>query len=126
MTLTPPPVSGLQLVASTGPAGVALQNATPTFLSWTAPNDGQMHRFFVVSSINVVATETGGNIQVAFNDPSGAADSFAQHGPNLAAGTARSGPLGGVCQAGGTVTVRQSTALTLGGPSTFWADIWAE
>jgi len=115
---------GLALAATTGAAGVALQNGTPTFLTWTAPNDGQMHRFHVVSSLDVTVAETGGNVQVAFTLPDGSAGTFAQHGPNLAVSTNRSGPTGSTVQAGTTVTVRQSTALTLGAAQ-MWAELWA-
>jgi len=125
MTLTPPPVTGIALQASTGQAGVALQNGTPTFLTWNVPNDGQLHRFYVVSSLDVTVAETGGNVQVSFTLPDGSAGTFAQHGPNLAVSTNRSGPLGATVQPGSTVTIRQSTALTAG-TAQMWADLWGE
>ena len=50
----------MQLVATTGVNGFALQNGTPTILTWTPPNDGQVHRVLLIAQENVTVAETGG------------------------------------------------------------------
>jgi len=120
--------SGLALVATTGPNGFAKQNATPQILSWTAPNDGNLHRFMIVATESVTSTETGGQITNSYSAPGGggiitvpifAAGSGA--GPNqgnLGERQAQSIP------AGSTVSIQQATALTAGGPTIVYAEIW--
>ena len=54
-----------RLVATTGVNGFMLQNATPNILSWTAPNDGNMHRLIVFATLHVTSSETGGKVLVA-------------------------------------------------------------
>lgn len=50
------------VLATTGPNGFALQNATPIILSWTAPADGQWHLVSMPGNINVTSPMTGGGI----------------------------------------------------------------
>lgn len=55
---------GMVLQATTGVNGFALQNGTPTIISWTAPNDGNSHRATIYALLIVTVTEVGGAIQI--------------------------------------------------------------
>lgn len=118
------PTGGLQLVAATPNAGFALQNATPTILSWTAPNDGQKHHFLVYCTIVVAVTEVGGAVGLTsvLGGQSGSPqiNAGAAAGPALVNGNYRAG----ICDPGSTVSIAQTSALT-GGTATLWAAIWA-
>jgi hypothetical protein len=119
----------LGLLASTfplsGTAGFALQNGTPNILTWTAPNDGALHRVALFAVKHVTSTETGGVIAVTYTLPDGTAS--AAH--TLLGGSQASGdlvPSGAflvLVEANTTVTVKQNSALT-GGASIMWAEIW--
>lgn len=116
--------SGLVLVATTGASGFALQNATPTILTWTAPNDGKMHWAFVSAYLHASSGMTGGELGNGFTDPQGNAvldnvfvpgsqpSGYSQWQTNLVP-----------AQAGTAVTVYQATALTVGA-ALAWAGIW--
>lgn len=125
MTLQPfavAPVMGL--VAATPAAGFALQNATPGILSWTAPNDGKLHRFAVVSSIDVTSGETGGLVIVTYQPPAGGFTPAQQvFAGGLGAGTAPGATIEGIAGPGTTVFVNQTSALTAGA-ALVWAEIW--
>lgn len=56
--------SGLAVVARTPAAGIALVNGTPNLLTWTTPNDGQIHTFMVSGGSNTTVAATGGAIQI--------------------------------------------------------------
>jgi len=117
-------LGGLGLQATTGTAGFALQDATPTILTWTAPNDGNMHRVMVFATVTVGSTETGGAIQLHFTLPDGSTGSL-----TLTAGGTATGHYGvnspGVVtvEANTAVSVVQSSALT-GGSATIFAELW--
>ena len=124
MAIIPNPVTVLAKQAATPVAGFALVNATPTILSWSVPNDGQMHRFAVYGYIIVSSLETGGQINVNFTDMSGVVRARDAMDANQAAGWLDLFFHGlWPCQAGSTVTVTQQSALT-GGAATLWAEIW--
>lgn len=122
MPLFPNPAA-LGPVATTGVNGFALQNATPTILTWVVPNDGQMHRFAVFGGVNVTSGETGGAIGVTYKYPDGTSSTDSLVNGGLSSGhqlyNARLAPV----QAGATVTVNQTSALT-GGTASTWAEIW--
>ena len=115
----------LNLQATTGEAGFALQDATPVILSWTAPNDGNLHRTTVASIISISAAITGGQIRVEAYPPDGAglASSTIYTGTN--------GPFSAFATftpvftigPGTTVQVVQTSAVTAGA-ATLWAEIW--
>jgi len=126
MATNPSAVSpGLVLQAATAVAGFALQNATPTVISWTAPNDGRQHRVTVIYTLHVTVAETGGAVVTNFTAPdAGVGQSTAFAG---GAGTGvfiPNGPQMAVVGAGTTVSVAQSSALTVGA-ALLWAEIWA-
>lgn len=114
---------GLQKVADAGINGFALQNGTPNILTWTAPNDGVPHRVTVFGGVRCSNAETGGVIQINATDLAGG-------------GIARQLDAGGhgvgsfvftasliLVQPGTTVTVQQSSALTVGAATAF-AEMW--
>ena len=129
MSLQPfAPATTLILQVSTGPAGVALVNGTPTIISWTAPNDGNLHRFVFQGSRNVTVSETGGAIALTYtvNGASGGAQSLTVAAGNTAAPSNASlsnSGFGATIAPGTTVSVVQSGALTLGA-CTVYAEIW--
>ena len=56
-------------VASTGVDGFALQNGTPTILSWTAPSTGGLRTAQVSGYLDVTSQETGGTLLVVLKNP---------------------------------------------------------
>ena len=132
VTVTPPgyndphnwaPASAFQLVAATPQAGFALVNGTPNIISWTAPNDNQNHVVLVFGSLHVTTAETGGAISLNYAPPSGATSATLSAGGS-GGGTFPFGSLPVVVGPGTTVSVQQSSALTLGA-ATAWSEIWA-
>lgn len=118
------PVLGLLATTqtATGTTGFALQNATPTILTWTAPNDGNLHRVICIVNGYVSSAETGGAVTLNTVLPNGQAAT-----PNILAGGAGTGPLAGsalrIVGAGQPVTLAQSSALTAG-TAVIWAELW--
>ena len=110
--------------ATTGVAGFALQNGTPTIMTWSVPNDGKMHHGMVFATLDVTSTETGGAVTLTVTDPGGGLGTH-----TLLAGGASSGsstipsafPF--AAEAGSSVIVAQSSALT-GGAATLYGSIW--
>jgi len=118
---------GMILLATTGASGYTLVNGTGTIISWTAPNDGNLHRFFIASGLAVTTTEVGGNILVQCEGPGGTGGTL---GFNLY-GSGNAGPAYDsaahtniiILGAGQTVTISQSAALT-SGAAVLFAEIW--
>lgn len=115
------PVMGLLI--ATVPAGFGLQNATPNILSWLAPADGQLHRVSVAGTLFAAAPETGGNVNLLYTDPGGDANSTPVWAGGLNGANAPTAKMV-VVKAGTTVTLQQIVALSAGGPSTVWAELW--
>lgn len=116
---------GLPVIqAATGTSGYTLVNSTGTILSWTAPNDGLLHRAAVSGSLFASALETGGNISLLYTDPGGNANSTPVWAGGLNGANAGTAKFVSV-KAGSTVTLQQTVALSAGGPSTLWAELWA-
>lgn len=119
----------LRLVASTGLNGANLQNGTPTLLQWTAPNDGQLHRFMVVGQLHVTSAETGGQVSVQYFAPFPGATAHTSQLFAAGLGTDTGGQLLGFVPAitvapGSVVSILQVSALTAGA-AVLWAEIWA-
>lgn len=112
--------------ATTGAAGYALVNGTGTIISWTAPDDGQLHRASLWMMKNVASGETGGKINYSWTLPDGTAAGYtADNGGNSAGLIYMYAQPWNVMVKGGTaVTITQVTALSAGA-STLWAEIWA-
>jgi hypothetical protein len=114
----------LALQASTGVAGFALQDATPTIISWTAPNDGNLHRVEIFASENVTSALTGGTISGSIVSPAGGSPAQPQViAANQGTGNHVGTVTGGIVEPGSTVSVIQSSAVTVGA-GTVWAEIW--
>ena len=109
--------------ADTGDAGVALVNGTPVIITWTAPNDGNLHAFTVIGGTHVTLAETGGAIHAAWTTPDGAAASAGTDPGGRAAGGQGWTSVSGTTGPGETLTVSQSSALTAGA-ATAWAQIY--
>lgn len=112
-------------VASTGTAGYTLVNGTGNILTWTAPNDGQMHRVLILGEIKVISAQTGGAIVCTFTYP----DASASPSASINTGGAGTGYHGlnnptFLVAPGTTVTLQQSTAQTAGA-AVGWFEIWA-
>jgi hypothetical protein len=121
--------SVLSLQATTGLAGYTMVNATGTILTWAVPNDGKMHRFFLILYLKVTSAQTGGAIGIAFTDPSNTAQNFGINGGGNNAGTDGWGngftnwfaiPL----YPGSTFSLQQTSAQSAGA-ATLWAELWA-
>jgi hypothetical protein len=119
--------AGMTLLATTGLSGFALVNGTPTIISWTAPNDGQLHRVEVFASVLVTSTETGGILRVTWMGPGASTAQATQLlGASNAASTASYAPNASMTftiQPNTTVSVVQGSALTVGS-ATAYAEIW--
>lgn len=113
------------LVAATPAAGTPLVNGTPSILTWTAPNDGQVHEFELVATLAVASLETGGAVGLTFTFPGGGAAAPAVFTAGQAVGSFN-GSVGAkrLVAPGTTVTLAQTSALT-GGAATLFAQIWA-
>ena len=115
----------LVLQATTGVAGFALQNATPTIISWTAPNDGQMHRFQLFAVVHVSSNETGGAIATQWTAPGGQSGLSTPFAGGSGSGLVlTAADRVNLVEPGTTVSLVQSTALS-GGAAVVWAEIWA-
>lgn len=126
--LVPPyvPAAGSwSLLAGTPAGGYALQHGTPTLLSYTFPNDGNLHRAVVIANQTVSSVTTGGSVSVSWTAPDGTAGDWVALSQLNYTGwddsVSPTPPL--LVKAGTTITVRQSTALTAGA-ATVWAEIW--
>jgi hypothetical protein len=110
-------------VATSGGAGDALTGGTPTFLTWTAPNDGAIHQFNLICSLLVTSAQTGGAVTTTFTDPGGTAAAPVNFAGGLGAGETIS-QLSRAVKANTTVTVAQSSAQTEGA-ATFYGTLCA-
>jgi hypothetical protein len=115
----------LRLVATTGVDGFALQNGTPTILSWTPPDDGNVHRVMCQVVLSVTSAETGGQVNLTTYTPDLA---YSYVWTLLTAGFGAGAYVPGVppmvpVPPGQAVTIAQATALTAGA-ATLWAEIW--
>lgn len=117
------PLPALELQAATPESGYALINGTGTVISWTAPNDGNMHRFQIVGALIVTSAETGGEVEILFTPPGGTQQSKVFASPNVAPGTYNTTIQAGTIGPGTTVLLSQATALTAGAASVT-GEIW--
>ena len=116
-------LQGLGLQAgSTAPAGFALQNATPTIVSFVVPNDGKTHWCLAMAGEHCTVATTGGAVSLNYVLPDGFAVGHTLLAPTVAAGdnSGMQNTLLIPVQAGSTVSISQSTAMTAGA-----ALVWA-
>lgn len=112
----------LALQAATPVAGYGLVNSIGNVITWAAPNDGQLHRFMAIVTLDVTVATTGGQIQVNCTLPDGSNGSQQVIAPTQATGVKENSLLA-IVQAGATVAVRQNSAMSAG-TATLWAEIW--
>lgn len=113
----------LALQAATPAAGFALQNATPTVLSWTAPADGLLHRVAVFAALDVTVATTGGALFVGYHDPAGTFTEHQLYAAAQAVGSPAPASYNIMVQAGQSVQILQTSAMTAGAAA-LWAEIW--
>lgn len=117
-------LGGFVKQSATPAAGTGKINGTQTFATWTAPNDGAQHQFQVIMTQHVtVATEVGGACVLSYTLPDGGATSRTPFAGGSAAGVSNQFNAD-VLQAGQTVSFAQTSALTSGGPTQVWCEIW--
>ena len=118
----------MTLVATTAATGFALQNGTPTILSWTAPDDGKMHRVDVVGYAHVTTAMTGGEVDVNYTPPDGTVTYYVALNSGDGTGNQLFSSSGGgvsfLVKANTTVSLAQFAALTAGA-ATVYAQMWA-
>jgi hypothetical protein len=118
--------AGMTLLASTGASGSALANGTGVILTWTAPNDGNLHRIILTGALNVTVNETGGQIGVHYTDVSGSAQDQVLLSGALTTGVTNFNNVGRqllMIKPGVTVSINQDSALPAGAAVLF-AEIW--
>jgi hypothetical protein len=113
---------GLARQAATPAAGFPLQNGSPFILTWTAPNDGQLHRATVFASLAVGVAETGGQLNIEMNTPGGFVQLLLLAGTNGPGAYVVTSP-DVIVGPGQQVTVAQVTPLTAGA-AIVYAEIW--
>ena len=112
--------------AATPVAGVALVNATPNILTWTAPSDGALHRVSILATLDVTSGATAGALGVTITAPDGTSGTLSLFaGGHTAALYGPAAPMDLIVQSGSTVTVAQTSGLS-GGAATVWAEIWGQ
>jgi hypothetical protein len=104
------------IVARTPLAGFPLVNGTPNIITWTSPNDGNLHSV-IVSGIAIVASAATGGAVVMRYTTNGVAQAQAFTAANLAAN--QSGSVVFSCDPNTTAHLDQQTALTVGAVTIF-------
>jgi hypothetical protein len=97
-------------------------NGALTLLTWTAPNDGELHPVIIRGKIVVTVNQTGGGTTITWTGGSNA-----WIGESLAIGTYQGtgyNATGVELGPGETVTVEQTAAQTAG-TATFYGELWA-
>lgn len=119
--------TGMTLLAATPAAGYNLVNGTGNIISWTAPNDGLLHRVLVFAVLHVTSSETGGQISVSADIPDGTSAAKNLFSAGQVTGMywpiTFSYPQQQLVQANTAVTVLQNSALTAGA-AVMWAELW--
>ena len=116
----------LEQVAATPAAGVALTGATPTFLTWTSPNDGNLHLVILFMGLQVTTLQVGGAVSFNWTEPSttgGTPETVVLFAGGLAVGQNWTTQLH-IVPPNTTVTYTQSSAQTSGAAQT-WASLLA-
>lgn len=111
--------SSLAPIARTVTGGFALQNGTPGILTFTTPNDGQMHAYDVAAVLNVTTLEVGGAVTLQWH-AGGLSYTQTMFASALAVGTYTFSQ-NIVCDPNTVVQVQQTAALTSGAASTLAA-----
>jgi hypothetical protein len=116
--------TGMTQLAATAVAGYTFINGTGTIISWTAPNDGLLHRVSMYGYTHATATMTGGQVNFTFTDPSGTVFSAQEFVAGaVTTGNFQSNLIFIPVEANTTVSILQGTAMTAG-TAKFWGEIW--
>jgi hypothetical protein len=101
------------MLTSTAVAGFALVNGTPNIMTWTAPNDGNLHVVICILNLDVTSSLTGGLITAQYSLPNGSVNTPTQFASGQSSGFHTS--VGGyIIEAGTTFVVSQATTVTAG------------
>jgi hypothetical protein len=104
--------------ARTAATGFALVNGTPNIITWTTPNDGQMHQAITSGTLIVSSALTGGAVIVRYT-AGGVAQAAQLMAGNAAANV--SGQQTVTADPNTTVTIAQQTAATAGAATLYAA-----
>ena len=94
-------------------------------MSWTAPNDGNIHIVTIAALVDVVSTATGGQVTVSYHSGGHAISNQQLLAGSLATGQHFASLVIPVDGDGGQVLVFQNTAIT-GGEANFYGAIAAD
>ena len=114
---------GLTLQVATASAGYTLVNGTGTIITWTTPNDGNVHHVHLYAYVYATSTMTAGQVNGVFTDPAGHANNVSLVAGGIATAGSAWNTWDVLVEANTAVTVSQGTALT-GGAAKCWAAIW--
>ena len=118
------PKGGLVAVASTGAGGFALQNATPTIITWTVPTG--LWFYIVPTLLIVTSAESGGSVSLSTANGNDIIFLWAAAlNPGIYRGYKIAAALSSLALAGDIVEVTQTAALTAGA-STLYGAILAQ
>jgi hypothetical protein len=115
--------AGFTLLASTGAAGFALQNGTPTILTYAFPNDGLLHRFQIWGILACTVNETGGALGASYTAPDGTGSTPSLLAAGQTVGLSNLTTRTSMAKANTSVSVLQTSALT-GGAAVLYVEIW--
>jgi hypothetical protein len=121
-----PGATGLSLAASTGASGWTLTDSgsyPAGIISWTAPDDGDLHRVLVAGIMQVTSADTGGEISADWTLPNGDANSNWQLYVTSESTGIKQLLSWFFIEANTTFTVNQQAALT-GGAAVAWIELW--
>jgi trimeric autotransporter adhesin len=118
--------TGLSQVATTGLTGVALVNGTGNLsgMTWTAPNDGNLHRVLLLATTVASGSPSGGIIQASYTDPSNTARASQGAFATQASGYNYPSQFVWMIYPNTTFLLKQTSPLTAGS-ATLYGDIWA-
>lgn len=119
------PVQQLALQAATPVAGFALgASGFETIATWTAPNDGQLHRALIMGGMQVTSATTGGQVTLKVASPGDSAvATYVIFGISQAGGDYAFPVFFLPVKAGTSVTVLQATGISAGA-ALVWTEIW--
>lgn len=104
--------------ATTGTAGYVQTNGTGTVVSYTAPSDGKLHTVNLFGSVIITSTQTGGIISMTWT-LGGNSHTTQIDGGAHSAGTVPIATATALIDPGTTVSVTQSSALTVGAATVY-------
>lgn len=119
----PPVANDMQMVATTDLAGYVFTTGGGNVLTWTAPNDGQMHRVELFGGTHCTAAATGGALHFNFQSPDGSNNTPIILGANQATGWHFTNNAIALVAPGTTVTISQDAQSA--GAQTGWFELWA-